>query len=94
MNVIFLNGGLRGKVISLKEKGTRIGRAEENDIEVDDIEVSSHHAVIEKSDGQWRVYDLNSTNGTWVGKNRVRGISNVKAGDGIRNTNHRLQCTS
>ena len=84
MNVIFLNGGLRGKVISLKEKGTRIGRAEENDIEVDDIEVSSHHAVIEKSDGQWRVYDLNSTNGTWVGKNRVRGISNVKAGDGIR----------
>jgi MoxR-like ATPase len=84
MNIIFLNGKLRGKVISLKEGGTRIGRAEENDIEVDDIEVSSHHAVIEKSDGQWRVYDLNSTNGTWVGKNRVRGVSTIKAGDGVR----------
>jgi MoxR-like ATPase len=84
MNLIFLNSKDRGKVISLKESGTRIGRAEENDIEVDDIEVSSHHAVVEKSDGQWRVYDLNSTNGTWVGKTRVRGISNVKSGDGVR----------
>jgi MoxR-like ATPase len=84
MNLIFLNSSDRGKVVSVKESGTRIGRAEENDIEVDDIEVSSHHAVVEKSDGQWRVYDLNSTNGTWVGKTRVRGICNVKAGDGVR----------
>lgn len=47
----------------------RIGRALDNQIQVDDFGVSSHHAVIEFNGAAWQVRDLGSTNGTfWNGQ--------------------------
>lgn len=48
-----------------------VGRAESCDIIIDDASVSAVHAVLEISEGKTRIYDMNSTNGTWVDGKRV-----------------------
>lgn len=55
-------------------KTISIGRAPENNIIIQDALVSSRHLQITKDEaGRFWVEDLNSTNGTWVGKVLVRG---------------------
>lgn len=50
----------------------RIGRAAENDVMIDDLMVSRHHALISRDDsGVIRVFDLGSDNGTYVDGRRV-----------------------
>ena len=44
----------------------RIGKAEDNDLVVDDLHVSRHHACLTKEHGYWTLEDLGSTNGTFV----------------------------
>ena len=44
----------------------RIGKAEDNDLVVDDPHVSRHHACLTKEQGYWTLEDLGSTNGTFV----------------------------
>jgi hypothetical protein len=44
----------------------RIGKAEDNDLVVDDPHVSRHHACLTKEHGYWTLEDLGSTNGTFV----------------------------
>jgi ABC-type multidrug transport system ATPase subunit len=50
----------------------RIGRAVDNDLTLDDIRVSRHHAEIAPSDGTFELRDLGSSNGTFVNGHRVR----------------------
>lgn len=52
-----------------------IGRAPNNDVELADERVSRHHAVIWAEDGAWRVRDLGSANGTFIGFERVHGTA-------------------
>jgi pSer/pThr/pTyr-binding forkhead associated (FHA) protein len=54
---------------------TRIGRALDNDIVVTDASVSRHHATIETSNGSYRLRDLGSQNGTFVGGERITEAS-------------------
>ncbi|NJK31160.1 MAG: FHA domain-containing protein [Deltaproteobacteria bacterium] len=46
---------------------TRVGRAPDCDIRLEAREASIEHALIRWTDGEWRVRDLGSRNGTWVG---------------------------
>lgn len=48
-----------------------VGKAPANDIEVADTHVSRNHAVLFESDDGWYLYDLDSTNGTFVNGKRV-----------------------
>ncbi|MEI7813133.1 MAG: FHA domain-containing protein, partial [Ignavibacteria bacterium] len=51
-----------------------IGRTPENDIVIDNIKVSRKHARLEKTEGEWHIEDLSSSNGTFVnGKKTIRG---------------------
>jgi pSer/pThr/pTyr-binding forkhead associated (FHA) protein len=50
---------------------TRIGRALDNDIVVADASVSRHHATIENRNGDFRLRDLGSQNGTFIGGERI-----------------------
>jgi len=55
----------------LADQTITIGRLSDNDIELDDISVSSHHAELTLNDGDYQLKDLGSTNGTKV--NGTRG---------------------
>ena len=44
----------------------RIGRAEDNDIEVDDLSVSRHHAELRNTGDGFEIVDLGSRNGTFL----------------------------
>lgn len=59
-----------GESFRLKEL-TNIGRAETNDIVLNSPAVSKEHAKIKYEDGDFVVYDLASTNGTYVNGTRI-----------------------
>jgi DNA-binding SARP family transcriptional activator len=63
---------------------TRIGRFTDNDIVLDDTDVSRHHAVITDTGTGYVMTDLRSTNGIEVQGHRVRGSATLAEGDRIR----------
>lgn len=54
--------------------GVTVGRADSNDVPLDDASVSRFHAYFQKDpkDG-WKLYDAESSNGTWVGALKLKG---------------------
>jgi len=59
----------------------RIGRALDNDIVVDDLLASRHHAELRSThDGSFELVDLGSHNGTYVDGRRVAGRAKVREG--------------
>jgi hypothetical protein len=62
-----MEGGPHGlREILLNPGLNRLGRVEDNDFQVSDDSISSHHCQIELKDGVITVWDLNSTNGTFI----------------------------
>lgn len=57
--------------IILQDGITTIGRAEKNDIFIDNLAVSGSHARIVSEEGKFVIEDLNSTNGTYVNDRRI-----------------------
>ena len=53
--------------IPMKAGGLRIGRAADNDVVIDQITVSEHHARVEFDGTEYKVVDLNSSSGTYLG---------------------------
>ena len=49
-----------------------VGRASDNDIWIDDPNVSRQHCRVARVDGRWVLSDLGSTNGTWLDAARVK----------------------
>ena len=60
-----------------------IGRVSDNDIQIDDASVSSHHAQLECDGDVWSLKDLNSTNGTRRNGETI-GESRLEDGDELR----------
>ncbi len=61
----------RGTVVRLPGARLSIGRAPDNDLQLDDRTVSRYHALVFLRDGQWLVNDLGSNNGTLVNGQQV-----------------------
>ena len=51
---------------------TRIGRAEDNELQLDELSISRHHAIVIAGARGVFVEDLNSINGVYVNRRRVR----------------------
>ena len=66
------------------ESSTRIGRRPDNDIVLDDDDVSRYHAVVIDAGGSFVISDLRSTNGVQVAGRRIRGSTTLSDGDHIR----------
>jgi hypothetical protein len=49
----------------------RVGRGVDNDLVLDNQRVSRYHAHLRWMGSNWLVYDLDSTNGTWIDQHRV-----------------------
>jgi ABC-type multidrug transport system ATPase subunit len=49
----------------------RLGRDPDSDLVVDEPRVSWQHAILRVDGGQWLLEDVGSTNGTWLGPQRV-----------------------
>jgi pSer/pThr/pTyr-binding forkhead associated (FHA) protein len=68
----------------LGENEMRIGRMPANNLVVPDPQVSSRHALIQNQGGHFVLYDLGSTNGTYVNGRRITQPCELQPGDEIR----------
>ncbi|MET0456001.1 MAG: BTAD domain-containing putative transcriptional regulator [Mycobacterium sp.] len=78
------SGARPGRSHPLLAGATRIGRLPDNDIVLDNPNVSRHHAVIIDTGTSYVITDLHSANGIEVGDQRVRGTAMLDDGDRIR----------
>lgn len=62
---------------------TRLGRAPDCTIVLDDTFVSGDHAVVFRRDGGWWIADRGSTNGTAVNDATIHGEAALRSGDVI-----------
>jgi pSer/pThr/pTyr-binding forkhead associated (FHA) protein len=67
----------------LTDETITVGRLPDNNIQIDDVSVSSHHLQLTLSGGDYHLRDLNSTNGTRVNGKSVTE-SQLHAGDRVR----------
>src|SRR5881394_705242 len=61
-----------------------IGRADYNDLMSPDESVSTSHAKLQRREGVWVLVDLDSTNGTFVDGDRVKGETAISPGVTVR----------
>ncbi|MDR0971961.1 MAG: FHA domain-containing protein [Bacteroidales bacterium] len=63
----------------------KIGRSSNNDVVIDDRNVTRYHCqIIEDDYGHYRLIDLKSTNGTYINGNRRHGEVNINKTDIVR----------
>lgn len=72
-----------GRRYRLNSATTRIGRLADNDIVLDDNDVSRHHAVIADTGSGFVITDLRSTNGVEVRGELIRGSAALAHGDNV-----------
>jgi len=77
-----------GRIYPLLSAATRIGRLPDNDIVLDDVSVSRHHAVIVDTGTSYVITDLRSANGIEVAGQRIRGTATLTSGDRVRVCDH------
>lgn len=68
----FTSGELNGQVVELPEMRMTIGRDPDNAICTDNPAVSAHHAALIPESGGFVIYDLHSSNGTFVNGQQVQ----------------------
>jgi DNA-binding SARP family transcriptional activator len=77
-----------GRTYPLASAATRIGRLANNDIVLDDANVSRYHAVIIDTGASFVISDLHSANGVHVQHQRIRVAVTLNDGDHIRIGDH------
>ncbi len=86
---VYFNGVLK-QSIPIKTDVLSIGRASNNDIVIDNMGVSSHHAVISKKEGFFFLDDINSTNGTFLNAKKITSRQRINQQDSIVIGKHTL----
>lgn len=77
-------GASKGTLYRIRRPLAHIGRGEHNDLIVTDDSVSDSHAKIQRRESGWFVVDMNSTNGTYVAGERIRGERALGATTAVR----------
>jgi pSer/pThr/pTyr-binding forkhead associated (FHA) protein/V8-like Glu-specific endopeptidase len=87
LEVKILSGARAGQKKSLEKPVISVGRNADVDIRFDaqkDLDVSGRHAEFRQKGGGYELFDLNSTNGTYVNGERVTGSCVVRSADTVR----------
>jgi pSer/pThr/pTyr-binding forkhead associated (FHA) protein len=82
--VVVVDGPAKNTVVALGEAPITVGRSPDCTLPVDDEYVSTRHARLVSRDGQWWVEDLGSTNGTYIGNERITRAVSVGAKSRVR----------
>ncbi|MCB9135220.1 MAG: FHA domain-containing protein [Anaerolineales bacterium] len=71
---------------ALKPGANTVGRSSKNDIVINDVSASRHHAefIYEPTHNIVSLQDLRSTNGTYINRNRLTGSIRLNANDIVR----------
>jgi two-component system cell cycle response regulator len=82
--VSVLNGVAPDCILPLEAPSLVIGRSAKADLQIEDCAVSRLHARISRTpDGAFRIEDLGSTNGTFLGSRRVT-VAPLRTGDRVQ----------
>jgi two-component system, cell cycle response regulator len=82
--LITLKGPEAGRIDLVSGFGCVLGRGDDVDVPFEDLSISRRHARFERSDGGYRVRDLDSANGTFVDGRRVHSIVDLPDSCNIR----------
>lgn len=82
--LVVTDGPLAGTALPLAGGSLSIGRSPDSTLVLHDDFASTHHARLSRRGDGWVIEDLGSTNGTFVGRTRVREATPVLAGQPIR----------
>jgi hypothetical protein len=82
--LVVTEGSLKGTTITLTAAPVLIGRAPECTLVLEDDFASGRHARLSLQQGTWMVEDLGSTNGTFLGRNRVQVPTPIEPGASVR----------
>src|SRR6267143_2589879 len=77
-------GALKGQRLSVKTPVVNIGRADYNDLVLPDESVSTTHAKLQRREGVWVLVDLDSTNGTFIDGDQIKGEAPLVPGATVR----------
>jgi pSer/pThr/pTyr-binding forkhead associated (FHA) protein len=77
-------GTLKGQRLFVRTPVVNIGRADYNDFVLPDESVSTTHAKLQRREGVFVLVDLDSTNGTFVDGERVKGEAPLAPGATVR----------
>lgn len=81
--LVLLEGPNSGKVFPLGGNTVTIGRDLDNDIALDDLHVSKHHARLTGQGDHWLIEDLNSINGTLVNDTQITEPHRLQPNDTV-----------
>ena len=82
--LLIVDGPNAGQSVPLGTEPILLGRGTDAAIRLDDDYVSTRHARFATNGEQWFVEDLGSTNGTFIGKQRVTSPLPVQIGTSVR----------
>lgn len=77
-------GPLTGTTVNLSSQPILIGRAPDSTLVITDDYASGRHARVYTESGRWFVEDLNSTNGTYFGQQKLNRPQPITVGQPIR----------
>ena len=77
-------GALKGQRLRVKTPVVNIGRADYNDLVLPDESVSTTHAKLQRREGVWILVDLDSTNGTFIDGDQIKGEAPLAPGATVR----------
>lgn len=77
-------GALKGQRFGVRTPVVNIGRADYNDLVLPDESVSTTHAKLQRREGVWILVDLDSTNGTFIDGDQIKGEAPLAPGATVR----------
>nr|WP_017573210.1 FHA domain-containing protein [Nocardiopsis halotolerans] len=82
--LVVTQGSLKGTSVDLGVQPILIGRAPDSTLVITDDYASGRHARVYSDNGRWFVEDLNSTNGTYLGQQKLNRPQPITVGQPIR----------